>query len=404
MGLHFNKGQKRALKLAKEWYKHQLKQLFKIVGYAGTGKTTIVFSLIEELKLDPRKEVLFVTYVGKATLPLRKQKLLAKTIHSAFYYREEDYVIGPDGQPIILPNGRRKKHGVFKLKECINPNIKLIVVDEAGMVPKKMSDDILSFGIPVIALGDKGQLPPVFGKSNLLDNPDVVLDEIVRQKSGDPIIYLATRARMGLDIPLGKYGDRCFVVDSTILRRPEIYTKPSMVLCAKNKTRDNINRIVREQIKHFDTPMPQFGDKLVCRKNNWDEEIDDIALINGLFGYVTNVYDDTFNNKALNIDFMPECLPNQWYEYIPIDYRYLTMDYKERKDYNSMYAYGNLFEYGYASTVHLAQGSQYPYVMMIEEIIGDKNFQKKWLYTGITRAENTLVIVRPQNKVKSFFF
>lgn len=404
MAILLNKGQCRILEACKKWFRKQDKQVFKITGYAGTGKSTIVFKLIEELGLDSKTEVLFVTYVGKATLALRKNGLLAKTIHSAFYYREEEYVMAPDGLPILLPNGRYKKKGTFKLKKEIDPNIKLIVIDEAGMVPKNMSDDLKSFNLPIIALGDPGQLLPIFGKSDLLIKPDGFLTEVVRQKEDDPILLLATMARNQQDIPLGKYGSRCYVVDDTILRRPEIYTKPSMVLCGKNKTRENINRIVREQIKHFDTDMPQFGDKLVCRKNNWDIEIDDIALINGLFGYITNIYDYSFNGSSINIDFMPECLPDKWYEDISLNYEYLNMEYSERKEYNTMYSKSNVFEYGYASTVHLAQGSEYPYVMMIEEPMGDASFQSKMLYTGITRASNTLILVRPKLKAKSFFF
>ena len=271
------------------------------------------------------------------------------------------------------------------------------------MVPARMCKDILSFGVPTMVLGDRGQLPPIFGESLFLQNPDVSLDEIVRQKEGDPIIYLSYLARTGQDIPLGKYGDRCFVVDTDLLRYPKIYTKPDMVLCGKNKTRENINNTVRYNIKHYDTEIPQFGEKLVCRKNNWDIEIDDIALINGLFGNVINTYEDSFNGRSLNIDFKPECL-NDWYEDVSLDYEYLTMDYKDRKNYG-MYTNGNLFEYGYASTVHLAQGSQYGYVLFIEEVMGNAKFQKRFNYTGITRAKNTLVMVRPkQRRNQSFFF
>lgn len=402
MAIEYNKGQKIALKDASIWYKRRDEILFKIVGPAGTGKTTIVFGLINMMGLDARTEVLFMTYVGKATLPLRKSGLLARTIHSTCYYREEDYVLNADGTPMILPNGRYKKKGVFKKKDSLPPNIKLLVVDEAGMVPEKMMQDILSFGIPVIALGDKDQLPPVFGRSVMLERPNAALNEIVRQKAGDPIIFISDLARKGDEIPLGKYGPRCFVVDETILRKPQIYVNPDIVLCGTNKTRDNINRIVREQIKGFDTPMPQFGDKMVCRKNNWDIEIDDIALINGLFGHVVNRYDETFNGNKVNIDFKPECL-NEWYEDIPLDFEYLNLPYQERKDYG-MWTNGNLFEYGYGSTVHLAQGSQYGYVMMIEEVMGDPVFQKKLLYTGITRAQHTIVLVRRKKRNQSFFF
>ena len=403
MGFELTKGQKKGIKKAKKWFKHQDDQLFEIEGPAGTGKSTLAFSLINEMGLDPIEEVMYMTYVGKATLPLRQQGLPARTIHSSLYYRTFEKVLGPDGKPLKKENGKPVKKPVFKLVKSIPKSIKLILVDEGPMVPSHMCKDILSFGVPTMVLGDRGQLPPIFGESLFLQNPDVSLDEIVRQKEGDPIIYLSYLARTGQDIPLGKYGDRCFVVDTDLLRYPKIYTKPDMVLCGKNKTRENINNTVRYNIKHYDTEIPQFGEKLVCRKNNWDIEIDDIALINGLFGNVINTYEDSFNGRSLNIDFKPECL-NDWYEDVSLDYEYLTMDYKDRKNYG-MYTNGNLFEYGYASTVHLAQGSQYGYVIFIEEVMGNAKFQKRFNYTGITRAKNTLVMVRPkQRRDQSFFF
>lgn len=272
-----------------------------------------------------------------------------------------------------------------------------------GMVPKSMSDDLLSFGIKIIAIGDNGQLLPVFGKSDFLDNPDAVLTEIMRQKEGDPILFLADLARKGKEIPIGKYGDRCFVVDESLLLHKQIYTKPDIVLCGKNKTRQNVNDIVRYDINKCKDSYPIIGDKMMCRKNNWSLEIDDIALINGLSGYVTNIDDESFNGKSLNIDFMPECLDGQWFEDVEVDYRLLSEPIGKAGT-KTIYPYGNYFEYGYASTVHLAQGSQYGYVLFINEMMGNNEFQRRFTYTGITRAQHTLVLVQPKRRNQSYFF
>lgn len=397
-----NKGQEEGRKKLKKWWKSS-RQVFKLVGYGGTGKTTIAHTLISELGLDIYEEVLFVTYVGKATLPLRRQGLPAKTIHSTCYTRVECIEKDENGKAIILPNGRYKKKGKFVLRDYINSNIKLIVVDEAGLIPKNMSDDLKSFGIKIIAIGDDGQLPPIFGKSEFLENPDHILTEVMRQKKGDPILFLADLARRGEEIPIGKYGDRCFVVDESLLLHKQIYTKPNIVLCGRNKTRQNINDIVRYEIMKCKDSYPVIGDKLMCRKNNWDIEIDDIALINGLSGFVTNVDDESFNGKSLNIDFMPDCLDGQTFDDIEVDYRLLSEPIG-KSTAKTMYPYGNVFEYGYAATTHLAQGSQFGYVMMINEQMGNTEFQKRFLYTGITRAVDTLVLVQPKRRNNSYFF
>ena len=60
-----------------------------------------------------------------------------------------------------MENQKPKK--VFALKEKLNKKIKLIVLDEGSMVNKEIGEDLLSFQIPVIVLGDLNQLPPVFG-------------------------------------------------------------------------------------------------------------------------------------------------------------------------------------------------------------------------------------------------
>lgn len=351
--------------------------------------------LIDYLGLK-KKEVLFATYVGKATLPLRKQKLNAKTIHSQFYELYETYAINPDGTPVVV-NGKFKKTYRFKLVDEIDPRIKLIVIDESGMVPEKMSEEIKTFGVPIIALGDHRQCKPIFGESELVRNPDVILDEIMRQKEGDPIIYLADMADRGEVIPYGKYGPRCFVVDEGIMRYSKIYTKPDMILCSTNKTRNKINDTVRYTIKRYSDEIPRVGEKMVCRKNNWNECIDEIPLINGLNGYVINSNYDTYNGQSMEIDFKPDCTKD-WFNDIPIDCEYLSLDFEDKKKYNKMYPHGNLFEYGYASTVHLAQGSQCGYALLIDEPMGSDDFNNRVRYTGITRARHTLVIVRRQQK------
>lgn len=391
--------QKEVFKEGKKWWKTRNKQVFVIQGKPGTGKTTIINKLIDEFGVK-KKNVLFVTFVGRATLPLRQSGLNAKTIHSACYYRKEDYILDQFGQPIMLKNNRYKKEGKFILKEQLDDNIELIVVDEGGMVDEPKCNDLESFGIPILVTGDRNQLPPVFGKSKWMKQPDVYLNEIVRQKAGDPIIHLSDMATNGIEIPYGKYGKRCFVVDEELTKYPELYLKPDILICGKNKTRAMINDIVRHDVKGIRNEMPVVGDKLVCRKNNWDLEIDDnIALINGLFGTVEHIYDESIRNSYMNMDFKPECT-NEWFEDITVDLDYLYADINDKPD--TKYSKGNIFEYGYASTCHMAQGSQYGYVMVMDEMIGDDKFHRKFLYTAITRAKHTLVVVRKKKK-KNFF-
>ena len=267
------------------------------------------------------------------------------------------------------------------------------------MVDKKLRKDLVSFGIPVIALGDLWQLPPIFGDPVFLIDPDVILTEIMRQQEGNPIIYLSERARLGLRIERGTYLDKCLVFGKNDLRHePEIYKRSNAVICRTNNTRDYLNYHIRTNIFDIKSDDLIVGDKLICRKNNWNESLgENIYLINGMVGNVENINMEKFDGRTMEIDFRPEFLKNNYrsssnivhFVNIPIDYKYLNLDHKNRKKHVS---YVNKFEYGYAITCHLAQGSQYNNVLIYDEKFGDKEFYNKWLYTAITRAVDKLVI------------
>ena len=103
---------------------------------------------------------------------------------------------------------------------------------------------------------------------------------------------------------------------------------------------------------------------MICRQNNWDAMIgDNIFLINGLVGYITNIDLEFSTAKRLTIDFRPEFLSESFYD-LALDREYLRLPFQYRKSYISRM---NKFEYGYAITCHLAQGSQYNKVIVVNE-------------------------------------
>ena len=132
-----------AIRAAVNWYKNRRKvqQVFQINGLAGTGKTSIIPYIIDDLGLDPERDVVFGTYTGKAASVLRKKGIPCRTIHSLIY----ELVKTEKGTP------------VWKLNEESDVRFaRLIVLDEVSMIDKKMASDLLSFGKPVIVIGDHG--------------------------------------------------------------------------------------------------------------------------------------------------------------------------------------------------------------------------------------------------------
>lgn len=379
--------QEEAIKKAKRWWQRQDKQTFEISGCAGSGKSTIVYYLIDELGIA-HEDVLFVTYVGKAALVLAQKGNNAKTIHSAIYDVVEVPKIDENGRPVIS-NNRVVTVLEFVKKDHLPNNIRLIVVDEAGMVPEKLAVDILSFNIPVIALGDNNQLDPVFGQRLFLEHPDTQLTKPMRQALDSPIIYLAQRAMQGKPIKLGKYGNNCFVIDKSMIT-DNMLMKSDVVICTRNKTRAELNDHIRHNILKIDSEAPRIGEKLMCTQNNWNRSIGNgIYLINGMMGTVRNVYLDTYNGRSLTIDFQPDFVTDEYFKKVKIDYNNLIAKPEDRTNKRSFY---DKFEYGYAATCHKMQGSEVDKAFIYDEPYGTSDFRRKVLYTAITRAKQSLIL------------
>ena len=390
MSIELNTEQIHAIYDMESWWNSRNKQVFEISGAAGTGKTTLVRYLIERLGLK-YDEVLFVAFMGKAASQLARNGLPAKTIHSAIY----DLVKVPErdenGKIIIKENGKVKTIKKFVLKDRIGKHIKLIVLDEGSMVNEDIGKDLLSFDLPVIVLGDLNQLPPVFGNSFFLRKPDVILRKIMRQAEGDPIIWLSQEILNGRKLKPGIYGK------SAVIRREEInednFVNSSIVITGTNRLRYSINTKFREEFKQIkNLEMPQYGEKLICRKNNWHKVIDDgIFLTNGTTGFVDYVDKASYNGKTMTIDFRPDFTKTA-FKNITFDYKHLYAD--PMKEDEPFSYFNDKMEFAYAITVHSSQGSQWEKVLFLDEsyIMRDEFSRRSFEYTGITRARSSIII------------
>jgi exodeoxyribonuclease-5 len=135
-------------------------QLFRLFGYAGTGKTTLARHLAAHID----GEVKYAAFTGKAALVMRRKGCSgASTIHSLIYRARESGEETP----------------TFELwDDAPASKAKLIVIDECSMVDAELGRDLMSFGVPVLVLGDPAQLPPVQGGGFFTDvEPDAMLTE-----------------------------------------------------------------------------------------------------------------------------------------------------------------------------------------------------------------------------------
>ena len=387
--MKLNEQQAQAIEALRKWWYNGNKQVFQISGAAGTGKTTLIRYLINEIKLE-HDEVLFTAFVGKATLAMTRNGLNAKTLHSAICYCKDEPVLDENGN-VVTEYNRRVTKRVFTRRRKIDPRIRLIVVDEGSMVPAKMADWLLKFKVPIIVLGDLNQLPPVIGDSFFLKEPDVVLTQIMRQSSESPIPYFAQNVlqngtkclRPGLQI-----ADKINVLSKADIT-PELLKDYDVIICGTNKTRNNLNTYIRERIYGRTQDYPVIGDKLICRENDWTFSVDDVYLINGLIGYVTDIDLESISDYTMKIDFKPEFMDNE-FKNVTLDRIYMGLSPNDKRFYRSNY---HKFEYGYAITCHLSQGSQYNRVLVFNESFGTAEERRKWLYTAVTRAIDKVTIL-----------
>lgn len=397
MGIELNKEQIYAVYQGESWFKSQTNQVFEISGPAGSGKTTLILYLIDQLGLD-LDQVLFVAYMGKAACRMALNGLPAKTIHSAIYKYEKVIARDEEGKIIYNENGKVKKVGKFVLKDRIGKGIKLIVLDEGSMVNEEIATDLLSFGIPTIVLGDLNQLPPVFGKPYFLREPDVILKQVMRQNEGNPIIYLSQQVLNDKRLNIGVYGS------SEIIPKSEIkdlhFSKASIVLTETNRLRWNINNFFREELRGYkQLDYPHIGEKVICRKNNWSRSVDNgIYLTNGMCGFVDDIFKDTYNKKTMTMDFRPD-FTKSVFRNVTFNYPYMyaipsSVLEEELQEIQNYDIFNDRFEYGYAITTHLSQGSQYQKVLYLNEnMMRTKEDRRRLSYTAITRAINSITIV-----------
>ncbi|MBX9876144.1 MAG: AAA family ATPase [Beijerinckiaceae bacterium] len=209
-----------ALSAVARWLQAGEPQLFRLFGYAGTGKTTLARHIAEAVD----GEVAFAAFTGKAALVLRNKGCVgAQTIHSLIYRSR-----GVDEEsPTFVLN-----------RESAAAKAKLIIIDECSMVDEDLGRDLLSFGTPVLVLGDPAQLPPVKGGGFFTEvEPDIMLTEVHRQAADNPIVRMSMTIREGGRLDVGDYGK------SRVIRRsevdPQLVMSADQVLVGMNKTRRN---------------------------------------------------------------------------------------------------------------------------------------------------------------------
>lgn len=343
------------------------KPVFRVFGYAGTGKTSVVLKAVSDMRLN----ACYGAYTGKAAAVMRSHNIPAMTIHQMIYTTVWD-----------------KFHNRYITR--VNPNgpaawADLIVIDECSMVGPTMGEQLLRFHKPVLVIGDPAQLPPVVVGADenhatgyFTDaKPDVLLTEVHRQEADNPILQLATAVREGRRLSLGTYGDSK-VMDAADLEDDELWAA-DQVLCGLNTTREALNARARKYY-NFQEKLPMMGEKIVRMRNSYAE-----GMMNGeIFTVLDSSVSDTKYTVRL-IDSSETVLPQLVYPKSEFFWFARLNPHMPRT---------RRFDFAYALSVHKAQGSQWNHVLIIDESRAFRENADKWLYTAITRAAKRVTIAR----------
>lgn len=430
--------QYRAIAAIQDWFENdaEQQQVYRMFGFAGTGKSTVLRFALEALRLEHQRidddsescvpGVVTATFTGKAALVLRRKGTPARTIHSLIYSvieaTEEEVEIAEKKVEEAVTAARRlsgfgrttaeatieaMRQAVAEMKRprfALNPksdaaHAKLIVLDEVSMVGEDMARDLMSFGKPILVLGDPGQLPPIQGEGAFTkDAPDIMLTEIHRQAAESAIIRLATMARQGEPIGFGQYDSHVWKMRKCDVS-PEQALRGGQVICGMNATRLQLNNAMRRAAGFGPGCLPTGpAEKVICLKNQ-----NDLGLINGMFITLDDIVDEGslyFSAVVTDEDGNRIGPPQQdgsrgrlriykghFEDHVAFDKQRHDRDWKSKRMLTEA-------TFGWAITGHKSQGSQWENVVVWDDGLGrTEQDRRRWLYTVITRAEQGLVIL-----------
>lgn len=401
-------------------------QVLRLFGAAGTGKTTLVSRVPTALGLKMGTTALAGAFSGKAAHVLRSKGFEgAATLHSLCQVRMPNPAkIERDGLLRELENDRLARQAIdrrdwpdapegmltidglariqARIRELERParqltfgrgedsvitEADLLICDEVSMVGKRLAEDVLSYGTKVLVVGDPAQLPPIEGGGYFTDPAarfeTVHLREVLRQALESPITRHATWVR---EVTRQEVEQAAWRLGSAPAASLDQLIEADRVLVAFNDTRWGVIRTLRAAMGRPDgEPVP--GDEVICLQNNRD-----LGVFNG---QTWTVEDATYNRLHHTWDLVLVDELGETWEVAAFSEGFSQQGEKDLKQRNTGWRDEiALLTFAQAMTVHKAQGSEYPHVVIIAEparqlrIGGNWNIQP-WLYTAITRGRET---------------
>lgn len=426
-------------------------ELFVLKGYAGTGKTTVISVLVNNLALLQKKYVLLAPTGRAAKVIANYSGKPAFTIHKRIYFPKK----GKNGGVGFTMQINKFKNTIF-------------IVDEASMISDiagegmmyqngSLLDDLMAYvysgeNCKLIFLGDSAQLPPIHMDMSPALNTDelglhfdkevqhIELDEVMRQEENSGVLHNATRLREALKEhfidhftftiqsfkDIVRLTDGFDIQDAIHSAYSQNGVEETAFIVRSNKRANQYNQQIRNRILFKESEL-SVGDLLMVVKNNyfWLKETDEAGFIaNGdtievleifkiieLYGFKfakvkvrmvdypnqnpfeTILLLDTIHSESPSLTYEES---NSLYQAVMEDYANETANYKRVVKVKSNEFFNALqVKFSYAITCHKSQGGQWNTVFIEQPYLSngvDRDYLR-WLYTAVTRAKEKLYLI-----------
>lgn len=426
-------------------------EIFVLKGYAGTGKTTLIATIVNNL-IEINKKYVLLAPTGRASKVIANYSgKSASTIHKKIYFPKKS-----------------REGGVNFTKQTNKHKNTIFIVDEASMISDSDSDskmyqngslldDLIYYvysghNCKMILLGDTAQLPPVNLDISPALNPDTLrlnydmsvqwieLDEVMRQEEKSGILYNATELRELIreefyeeyKFQLRGFKDIIRLTDGYDIQDAinSAYSNYSIedtaFIVRSNKRANQYNQQIRTKILDKESEL-STGDFLMVVKNNyfWLKETDEAGFIaNGdiievleIFG-IQELYGFKFAKVKIRMIDYPNQIPfetillldtihsespsltydesQRLYQEVMLDYENETTKYKKFQKVKENEFFNALqVKFSYAITCHKSQGGQWNTVFIEQPYLpeGMNKDYVRWLYTAMTRAKDKLYLI-----------
>lgn len=425
-------------------------EIFVLKGFAGTGKTSVISTIVNHLFTIQKKYILLAPTGRAAKVIANYSQKPASTIHKKIYFPKKS----AGGSVNFILQTNKHKNTIFIVDEA--SMISDVVAESKMYENGSLLDDLISYiysgtDCKMILVGDTAQLPPVHIDISPALNTDTLelnygknvqtieLDQVMRQAEKSGILYNATELREILaasfitDFQFKLFGfkdifrlsDGYDIQDAINAAYSNYAIEDTAFIVRSNKRANAYNQQIRSKILDKESDL-STGDFLMVVKNNyfWLEETDEAGFIaNGdiievleIFGFMeiytfkfakvkirmvdypnqkpfeTVLLMDTITSESPSLTFEES---NRLYQEVLKDYEGLTKFNAFKKVKENEYFNALQVKFSYAITCHKSQGGQWNTVFVEQPYLPDgiDRDYVRWLYTAITRAKDKLFLI-----------